>query len=118
MKAPYNTNLSFKNLFNQIEEAIFISEVTDTPYTPRQVVIAAYKVLYHAGIFEDECKVWRKNNNKCTWATTKKDFGNAHQNMIINLNTASGADYHNPKAANNTAAEDYCHGKLKHLPIW
>ena len=79
MNAPYNPNKPFEVLIDQIEDAIDYAAVGNMPYTPTQIVNAAYNLLFDTGVFADECKEWRKRlAAEQTWENLKTAFIQAH----------------------------------------
>ena len=60
MNAPYDPNKPFEVLIDQIEDAIDYAAAGNMPYTPTQIVNAAYNLLFDTGVFADEYKEWRK----------------------------------------------------------
>ena len=49
------------------------------PYLPAQVVATAYQIVFQTGMFNDDCKVWkRKADAYKTWANFKVHFATAH----------------------------------------
>ena len=62
MKAPYDVNLLIKTFFDQIEDAVEFA-AGNSPFTPVQVVNTAYNVIFSTGMFNNNCKIWKKNNS-------------------------------------------------------
>ena len=60
MKVSYDVNLPIEIFFDQIEDAIELAAAGNTPFTPGQVVNTAYNVIFSTGIFNDDCKIWKR----------------------------------------------------------
>ena len=79
LKQQWDTNQPFKVLIDQIEDAIDYAAAGNTPYYKEQITNTAYNIVYHTGIFRDECKTWRKKYAPDqTWITFKAEFTLAH----------------------------------------
>ena len=80
LRAPYDSNQTFKNLIDQVENAVDYASVVDTPYTPAQVVAITFQLVFHTGLFNDYCKLWRHQPaDDKTWTRFKEFFATAHQ---------------------------------------
>jgi len=101
MNQPYDPNQPIEILFDQIDDAVDFAAAGNVPYTNRQIVIAAYNLVFDTGVFGDECKEWRKLEpaNK-TWAQFKRMFTVAHQDLQESRATARTTGY-----ANNATQE-------------
>ena len=51
MKAPYDVKLPIKDFFDQIEDSIEFSSAGNEPFTPFQVVNAAFNAITSIGMF-------------------------------------------------------------------
>ena len=80
----------------------------DTPYTPAQVVTIAFQILLQTGIFNDECKIWRRQpaDNK-TWTRFKELFATAHQGWRKSQKTTAGAVFQSANHAYQSANHAY-----------
>ena len=56
MKKSYDPNLQIENLFEQANDAVEYVAAGNTPYTPLQIVMTAYQLVFNAGVFGIECK--------------------------------------------------------------
>ena len=73
MKQDWDPNQPFEVLIDQIEDSVAYAAAEDMPYTVPQVVNTAYNIIFRAGMFTDECKVWRKKASVYkTWRNFKK----------------------------------------------
>ena len=80
LRAPYNRNQPFETLIYQVENAVDYASAGDTPYTPSQVVRIAFQLMFQTGIFNDDCKLWRRQPADVkTWTRFKEFFATAHQ---------------------------------------
>ena len=94
MKVPYDVNLPIETFFDQIEDAIEYASAGNAPFTPVQVVNTAYNVIFTTGMFNDDCKLWkRKPLNEKTWTQFKIDFALAHEELVESTQTAQAAGY-------------------------
>ena len=68
MKASYDVKLPIETFFDQIKDAVEFSSAGNTPFTPVQVVNTAFNIISSTGIFQDNCKIWKRRSdvNK-TW---------------------------------------------------
>ena len=71
-KQQWYLNQPFKVLIDQIEDAIDYAAAGNTSYSKEQIMNMAYNIVYHTGLFSEECKTCRKKDapNK-TWTTFK-----------------------------------------------
>ena len=53
-----NTNTPFKTITNKIETVINFAGTGKVPYTPKQVVIIAYGLIFVTGYFTNACSQW------------------------------------------------------------
>ena len=60
LRDPYNSNQTFETLIDQVENAIDYASAGDTPYTPAQDVGIDFQLVFQTGIFNDDCKLWRR----------------------------------------------------------
>ena len=60
LRSPYDRNQPFETLINQFENAVDYASTGDTPYTPAQVIGIAFQLMFQTGIFNDDCKLWRR----------------------------------------------------------
>ena len=83
MKLAYDVNLPIETFFDQIEDAIEFTSAGNAPFTPVQVLNTAYNVIASTGMFQDDCKVWkRKAETDKTWTQFKIDFAIAHAELV------------------------------------
>jgi hypothetical protein len=74
-KTAYDPNLPIETLFDQVEDAVDFAAAGNTPYSPAQVVATAYQLIYAAGMFLDDAKVWKRQaDDYKTWEHFKRDF--------------------------------------------
>ena len=80
LRAPYDSNQLFETLTNQVENAVDYASAGDKPYTPAQVVGISFQIVLQTGIFNDDCKLWRRQPADVkTWTHFKEFFATAHQ---------------------------------------
>ena len=78
--ATYYSNQPFETLINQVENVVDYASLGDTPYTPAQVVGINFQLVFQTGIFNDNCKLWRRQPADVkTWTRFKDVFATSHQ---------------------------------------
>ena len=60
MHADYNVNQPMEVLIKQINDTVDMVAAADNPYSAKQVVTAAYNLVFKTDIFADNCKLWRR----------------------------------------------------------
>lgn len=60
MQTPYDVNIPIVILYGHIEEGVEFSELGKILFTPKQIVDMLYDLFFKLGLFQDECKIWRK----------------------------------------------------------
>ena len=96
MKKPYDPNEPFETFVKQIEDAMMLADAAAKPYTPAQVEQVGYMLLERTGVFNDECKLWRRRHSSTkTWTQMKIDFAEAHRDLVETKQTAGEAGYQN-----------------------
>lgn len=81
MKAKYDPNDPIDKLFKQIELAEELAITGNAPFTARQIVNTAFLLIFATGVYEDECKAWKRRPlAQQTWANFKTDFMAAYKN--------------------------------------
>jgi hypothetical protein len=104
MKLPCDVNLPIELLFKQIDNAIEYASAGQAPYSPRQVLNIAYQLVLRTGIFVNDCKIWKKQNDGYkTWPQFKLDFAATYQDYnesrdlsphAAGFNATNITDYH------------------------
>lgn len=56
MKQAYNINQQMETLSKQIEATVEYAAAGKTLYTPEQVLITAFQLVFHTGVYADDCK--------------------------------------------------------------
>ena len=81
MKQKYDPNQPIDILFKQIELAVEFAITGNAPFTATQIVNTAFLLLLGTGVYEDECKEWkRRPAAQQTWNNFKTDFMLAYRN--------------------------------------
>ena len=62
LRTPYVSNKPIDNLTDQIENAVEYAAAGQTPYTPEQVVVVAYQLVFQTCLFLDDCNIWRRKD--------------------------------------------------------
>ena len=69
-----------ETLFGKIEAAVEYAAAGNTPYTPLQVLVTAFQLVFQTGIYANDCKEWkRKPAAAKTWTGFKTFFAAANQ---------------------------------------
>ena len=69
MNAPHNINEPFESIIEKIETAVDFADAGMVPYTPDQVVMTDYNLIFVTGFFTDVCCRWnQKPTVDKTWA--------------------------------------------------
>ena len=80
MRADYYVNQPMEVLIESIDNAVDMTAAADKPYSAEQVVTAAYNLFFKAGMFVEDCKLWRRQNaGDKTWQKFKTYFTMAHE---------------------------------------
>lgn len=104
LKAQYDPNLPFKNLIDQVEDAIEHAAAGAAPCAPEQIVNAACTLEFDTGVFADDCKEWRmKEPGEKTWDDFKIFFTKAHQDLQDSQVTARALGHQ----ANNVSEQHF-----------
>jgi hypothetical protein len=107
MKQAYDPSQPVETLFAQIEDAVDFADSGQAPYSPQQVVAAAYTLVFNTGIFSDACRDWRRRPPaEHTWANFKVDFTSAHHDLRLAQTTAQGGGFHGANAAMESFANE------------
>ena len=70
------------------------------PNTPAQIIVIAFLLVFHTGLFPDACCDWKRlATNDKTWYQFKVDFTLAHQDMRESQTTSQAAGFHLVNAA-------------------
>ena len=94
MNEEWDPNQPIEVLYDQIEDAVEFASAGKAPYTTPQVVNNAYNLVSNTGLFEEECKKWRKKATADkTWDNFKTQFTEAHQDLRDSQRTARDAGY-------------------------
>jgi hypothetical protein len=105
MKADWDPNQPFEVLIDQIEDSIDMAAAANNPYTPEQVVLIAYNLVFKTGLFDEECKLWRRRPPiDKTWTEFKVVFTLAHQEMRESKQTTRAIGFHSANHAHGSAA--------------
>jgi hypothetical protein len=108
LKASYNANLPIETMFDQVENAVEFDAAGNSPYTPVQVVNAAFQLFFQIGLFADNCKSWkRKDAGDKTWPAFKTFFFEAHKEWRQSQQaTTAGTGY--SSSANSVYQQEHC----------
>jgi hypothetical protein len=103
MKADWDPNQPIEVLIDQIDDAIDMAAAANNPYTPEQVVLIAYNLVFKTGLFEEECKLWRRRTTaNRTWTEFKLVFTLAHQELRESKQTTRATGFHSANNASPT----------------
>ena len=78
-----------------IDSAVAFAASTDNEYTNNCMVSIAYELIFQAGVYADDCKLWRKKSESGqTLPDFKKFFTVANQELRQSKTTTESAGYH------------------------
>ena len=79
LREPWDPNSPFQALVKQIKDAADYADHAGVPYSPEQIVTAAYNNVDNTGVFAMDCREWRnKPKANKTWANFQTFFQQAH----------------------------------------
>ena len=108
LQAPYNSNQLFETLINQVENAVDYAYARDTPYTLAQVVAIALHLLFQTGLFNENCKFWRRQPaDDKTWTRFKEFFATSHKEWREFQTTTTGAVFQSANHAYQSSNHAY-----------
>ena len=108
LRAPYDRNQPFETLIGQVENAVDYASSGYTPYTPAQVVGIAFQLVFQTGLFNDYCKLWRRQPADVnTWKRFKEFFATAHQEWWESQTTIAGDVFRSGNHAYHSANHAY-----------
>lgn len=91
MTKPWNPNMPFEDLIDQIEVATDMATEGNQAYTDAQVLNIAYTQVYNTGLYFDECKTWNaKPVADKTWENFKLHFLEAQTELRTQQQATSG----------------------------
>ena len=98
MKQDVDVNQPIEVFFDQIEDAVDFADAAKCPYTPEQVTTTAFQLFNKTGMYQDDCKLWkRKAATDKTWENFKKAFTEAHQELRETTNRWNGGIPHSQR---------------------
>ena len=81
MKKRYDPNQPIDTLFKQIETCVEFATTGNSPFTARQIVNTAFLLVFATGVYEEECREWKRRAAATqTWANFKIEFMQAYRN--------------------------------------
>ena len=108
LQAPYDRNQPSETLIDQVENAVDYASAGVTPYTPAQVVGIHFQLVFQTGIFNDDCKLWRRKPADIkTRNQFKEIFATSHQEWRKSQTTTAGAVFQSGKHTYQSANHDY-----------
>ena len=91
MRTPWNPTDPFEIIIEQVEDAIDTMDSVGQPYTPEQIMTTAYLLVHRTGLFNDECKLWRRHPlAERNWANFKTQFLEAYRQLRADQTTTAG----------------------------
>ena len=95
LQAPYDSSQPFETLIDQVENAVDYTSTGDTPHTLDQVVGIASQLVFQTSLFNNDCKIWRRQPADVrTWTHLKEFFATSHQEWRESQTTIAGAIFH------------------------
>jgi len=103
MNVPYDIHSPIENLFEQIEDAVYIASTAHAPFNDNQIVNTAYTLIADTNSVEQSCREWRRRPEaEKTWPNFKLHFSDAHRDYRESTNQSR----HTFHAANVQETED------------
>ena len=100
MDTPWDPNTPFKNVIDQIKEAVEFADSANQPFTPEQILTKAYNLVYATGLYKDKCKEWtRKPAVDKNWNSFETFMLTAQAEQRIQQDTAAQARFHQGTAS-------------------
>ena len=95
MTQAWDPNQPFEFLVRQIQDAVDYAAHANTPYTAEQIVNTGYTLVFNTGMFEDDCKKWRKRTAPLVndWPSFKTFFSEAYNDWRESQKTSAAAQY-------------------------
>ena len=89
----------------RIEECVDYASNGQTPFTNEQVVSSAFYSVQKAGLFNDDCREWKRfSTEQKTWKNFKTHFARAYNELKENQQTAGTAGYAGNAMESQTAS--------------
>jgi hypothetical protein len=98
MKKPADVTFSFDNVINPIEDGDDFTQHAYTPLSDPHIFKIVYNLMFHTGVFNDECNEW----NRRPVATQTWTFTADYDMYIILHQTSAQAGY---QSSNTEQAE-------------
>jgi len=103
MNTPYDIHSPIENLFEQIEDAVYIAATAHAPFNDNQIVNTAYTLIADTNAIELSCREWRKKpDEQKTFPNFKIHFAEAHRDYRESTNQSQ----HTFHAANVQETEE------------
>ena len=78
MNTPYDIHSPIENLFEQIEDAVYVAATAHDPFNDDQIVNTAYTLITDINSIEPSCREWRrKTDAQKTFPNFKLHFAEA-----------------------------------------
>lgn len=93
MTKDWNPSDPFEVVIHQIETGATIAEASGKPFSSDQIVDCGYILVHKTGLYNDECKLWRRRPvNDQTWTNFKAQFLQAARERKIDQQATAGAN--------------------------
>ena len=78
-RIPHDINQPIESLFDRFENCGDYAAAGNTPYSLEQVIDIAFQIVYHTGLFVENCKSWKRlPTQQNTWNGFKTFFTTSH----------------------------------------
>ena len=119
MTKAYDISLPIETLYARIEDCVDFADAARSPYSQAQILNTAFLLIQKTGVFNKECRKWRKQlaANK-TWDNFKIFFKEAYDDYKEDTEmTASGLGFNatDETEVYNATANLTTHNALEHL---
>lgn len=101
MKTTYYPSQPIDILFDQIKDAVELTDAADAAYTTFQIIAIAYNCLFQIGLYAEASLTWRRQADAYkTWPQEREtNFALAHQELRESQVTSQGAGNHGANLA-------------------
>ena len=87
LRSAYNAEEPLKSLIERLNECADFSIAAREPVSETQLVSIAYQLVVETGKYPEECRAWRKQDEK-SWTAFKDHFIEAQADLIERQQTS------------------------------
>ena len=106
MNEPYNPNMPFECLIEQVQDAVDYAAHAGSPYTAKQILGTAYDLVFNTGMFYNDLRDWRrKPAADQTWTNFKTFMTARHSDWREENSNTAGQKYGTANAVHDDSPE-------------